>query len=339
MSVPKNTLSIIIPAFNCESLICHCLEKTWAALESGGQAYFDTEIIVVDDCSTDRTRLCVDATIKRLRGPYSWHVLSTPVNSGAAVARQVGIDAAQGQWLFFVDADDYPLCSAFRIFGQTLQQYGPVDIIYGHSQIVPYDAALANAYNPARLGIKPFTRMPSILRRQHLALPETLHNKLISRQWWDSNSLHMPTLRCHEDVWWVLQTYNKLTAAACVTCGTPTYVYSQQPESVIHTRSIVEIETETANVLTDYLQGIDAADLQLTLYMCRVLRRLKANAAVYPELRPVKNALASALRSKAASNAAATLAVLQAAYTPPALERAAKTALLGARRLLHGNEP
>jgi glycosyltransferase involved in cell wall biosynthesis len=84
-------ISVIIPVYNGEKFLPGCLE----ALVSG--SYRDYELIVVDDCSTDRS-----AEISREKGAQ---VLKTTRQSGPGGARNLAARQARGEVLFFVDAD------------------------------------------------------------------------------------------------------------------------------------------------------------------------------------------------------------------------------------------
>lgn len=84
-------ISIIIPVYNGEKFLPVCL----AALVSG--SYPDYELIVVDDCSTDRS-----VEISREKGAT---VLKTSRQSGPGGARNLGAQHARGEVLLFVDAD------------------------------------------------------------------------------------------------------------------------------------------------------------------------------------------------------------------------------------------
>ncbi|MGH8685063.1 MAG: glycosyltransferase [Nitrosospira sp.] len=89
-------LSIIIPAFNEERLIEHCLQSISASLAANDKPGFTSEIIVVDNNSTDNT-----ADLARQAGAK---VVFEPVNQ-IGRARNAGAAAATGGWLLFVDAD------------------------------------------------------------------------------------------------------------------------------------------------------------------------------------------------------------------------------------------
>src|SRR5512134_3236417 len=89
-------LSIVIPAFNEESLIESCLQSISTSLAANYKPGFTSEIIVVDNNSTDNT-----ANLARQAGVQ---VVFEPINQ-IGRARNTGAAEATGDWLLFVDAD------------------------------------------------------------------------------------------------------------------------------------------------------------------------------------------------------------------------------------------
>lgn len=89
-------LSIIIPAFNEERLIERCLQSIATSLVANRTSGFTSEIIVVDNNSTDNT-----ATLARQAGAL---VVFEPINQ-IGRARNTGAALATGDWLLFLDAD------------------------------------------------------------------------------------------------------------------------------------------------------------------------------------------------------------------------------------------
>ncbi len=89
-------LSIIIPAFNEERLITRCLQSIATSLTANVTPGFTTEIIVVDNNSTDNTANLAKAT--------GAQVVFEPINQ-IGRARNAGAAAATGDWLLFLDAD------------------------------------------------------------------------------------------------------------------------------------------------------------------------------------------------------------------------------------------
>lgn len=92
-------LSIVIPAYNAGNYIERCLDSI---LDQ--DYHMDIEIIVVNDGSTDNTAEILDRYKKKY--PDIFRII-TKENGGQAAARNDGKDAAQGDWLWFCDADDY----------------------------------------------------------------------------------------------------------------------------------------------------------------------------------------------------------------------------------------
>ena len=90
-------VSIIVPVYNVEAYIYECVDSLL------GQTYRDLEIILVDDASPDNCpRICDDYAQKDPR----IKVIHKP-NGGLSDARNAGIDVATGDYLMFVDSDDY----------------------------------------------------------------------------------------------------------------------------------------------------------------------------------------------------------------------------------------
>jgi glycosyltransferase involved in cell wall biosynthesis len=97
-------ISIVIPAFNEERLLGESLSQIKAAATAFTARRWETELIVCDNNSTDRT-----AEIARAAGAT---VVFEPVNQ-IARARNSGAAAATGEWLVFVDADSHPSAGLF----------------------------------------------------------------------------------------------------------------------------------------------------------------------------------------------------------------------------------
>ena len=89
-------VSVIVPVFNRAGSIPRALESVAA------QTFQDYEIIVVDDGSTDGS-----ADVVERLGLARVRLIRSPQNRGAAAARNIGISAASGQWIAFLDSDDF----------------------------------------------------------------------------------------------------------------------------------------------------------------------------------------------------------------------------------------
>lgn len=94
----QNLVSIIIPAYNAEKTINQCL----SSLQN--QTYKSIEILVVNDCSKDKTSKIVTEIAKT---DERVKLLNQPSNMGVSMARNRGISEAKGEFICFVDSDDW----------------------------------------------------------------------------------------------------------------------------------------------------------------------------------------------------------------------------------------
>ena len=100
MKQPK--ISIIVPIYNVEKYLDECM------LSLLNQTLKDIEIILVDDESPDNCpKMCDDYAKKDKRV-----IVIHKKNGGQVSARQAGLDAAKGEYLMFLDSDDYILPKA-----------------------------------------------------------------------------------------------------------------------------------------------------------------------------------------------------------------------------------
>jgi glycosyltransferase involved in cell wall biosynthesis len=105
-------ISIVVPAFNEEKLITASLRQVNAAKSAFIQCGWQTELIVCDNNSTDRT-----AELAKAEGA---RVVFEPVNQ-IARSRNRGAQAAEGDWLVFVDADSRPSRELFAAVAHEIE--------------------------------------------------------------------------------------------------------------------------------------------------------------------------------------------------------------------------
>lgn len=112
--------SIIVPLFNCEQYVGECLQSL------AQQDYADFEIVVINDGSTDDSL----AVAKTFEEKYDNLRIITQVNKGLSGARNTGIQQAKGEYLVFVDADDFVDTNLLSKVDKIIDDYEVV--IYGY---------------------------------------------------------------------------------------------------------------------------------------------------------------------------------------------------------------
>ena len=121
-------ISIIIPVYNSEITIKRCIESVILSLEKVTKDY---EVICIDDGSTDNS-------LKILKEIASYNpkiIIVHQENSGAATARNKGLELAKGEFVAFNDSDDEWLEDHFEILLNVFKEHPEIDCISGNHEI------------------------------------------------------------------------------------------------------------------------------------------------------------------------------------------------------------
>ena len=122
------TISIIIPVYKVEAYIEECL----ASVVSQQDAGIAVECIIVDDCSPDGSMDIVRRFVDNYQGPIQFRMLRHEVNRGLSAARNTGIDAATGDYVFFIDSDDYLMEHGLKTLVDGLLANPDADVVLGN---------------------------------------------------------------------------------------------------------------------------------------------------------------------------------------------------------------
>ncbi len=90
-------LSVVVPIYNAEEKLDRCIQSILS------QTYDNFELILIDDGSIDKSAFICDKYALNDKRIVVKHI----PNSGVSTARNLGIDLSRGQYLMFVDSDDY----------------------------------------------------------------------------------------------------------------------------------------------------------------------------------------------------------------------------------------
>jgi len=118
-------ISVIIPVYNVEQYLNRCVESLV------NQGYEDYEIILIDDGSTDNSGRMCDEIAAKFVTISAVH----KTNGGLGSARNVGLDCAKGEYVTFVDSDDWVTQDYFEFIEKHLKENRSDILKYGYQRI------------------------------------------------------------------------------------------------------------------------------------------------------------------------------------------------------------
>ena len=216
-------LSIIIPVYNVEKYLEICLEAVCH------QSFRDFEVILVDDGSTDTSSVICDEAAKQDKRIRVIH----QKNQGLSAARNAGLDIAQGEWIGFVDSDDYSLPEMYEKLLNAAEKnhadiamcnFLRVDVqnqpIEKQEMLIP-DGVLNQKEALQKVMLSPF----------HVAV-----NKVYRRRIFDA--LRYREGKLNEDLFIVTAIYDRVERVACL--SEPLYAYRVTPGSIMQKKKTLK---------------------------------------------------------------------------------------------------
>lgn len=217
-------LTIIVPIYKVESYIQRCLESV-IAQESDG---LRIECLLIDDCSPDKSMEVVQTVLDGYHGTISFTVLHHEHNRGLSAARNTGIKAAKGDYVFFLDSDDWLTPKSLSKMFAVLSDYPNCPLVIG--QYVQ-DSRTLPAYE--KTGLLTDTQEIKQLFLEG-KIPLYAWNKLVKRSLLVDYSLFFVEGIIYEDVWWSYRLFNVVDSVFLLL--EVVYVYETNPSSIMATR-------------------------------------------------------------------------------------------------------
>ena len=211
-------LSVIVPVYNVEAYLKRCLDSVMAAVDVA-DSLCQAEVICIDDGSTDGS----SDILRDYAGRDERIMLIRQDNNGLAAARNVGLEAATGDWISFVDSDD---C---------------VDELYFKALL---EAAEKEGAKISSVGTESCT--PEEYWCSPKCLPATAWGKIYRAELW--KEVRFPKGRLHEDEFTVHKVVFKVERIAGV--RKMLYRYTHRSGSIM--------QSVDARNLRDWLEGCDA---------------------------------------------------------------------------------
>ena len=236
-------ISIIVPIYNVENYLERCINSLLC------QTYENLEIILVDDGSKDNSGVICDTYAGRDRRVKVIH----KENGGVSSARNAGLDVAQGQFVAFVDGDDWVESNMFQIMRDNIREYR-TDCVFCSYFYARDDGKNKKVLQPATGIVNREDALKQLLlaTKDHSGYNGFPWNKLTRRDM--IGELRFDTsISVGEDVLFFVDVLNR-----CKTVylnPTPLYYYYQREGSACHTRRLGITQQRLDNIQARVLLG------------------------------------------------------------------------------------
>lgn len=232
--------SIVIPVYNVEQYLHECIESVLA------QSNRDFEVILVDDGATDHSGEICDSYAQKHPEIQVIH----QKNGGLSAARNTGMRAAKGEYILFLDSDDWLESFALDIFETKMEQVH-ADIYAGNAMRVENGEKHLNFPKRRDMDVVVSGRefMENAFSQNAFSAPAPFN--VYRRELLLENQMFFKEGILHEDEWWTPQVF--LKAETAVNVDPPFYMYR------IRSGSIMTSEKPRVK------NGIDATNICLEL--------------------------------------------------------------------------
>ena len=140
----EKKISIIIPVYNAEKFLKRCLESVI------NQTYKNFEVICVDDGSKDNSSKIIEKIAKK----DNRIILIKQKNQGVSIARNNAIEKSTGEYIMFLDSDDYMDKNMCEIMIKAINEYR-VDVVRcNYKRVYENGVKFNNKYDNLPIGIK-----------------------------------------------------------------------------------------------------------------------------------------------------------------------------------------
>ena len=261
--------SIIVPVYNVEKYLNECVDSILS------QTFTDFELILVDDGTKDNSGVICDEYAQKDARVKVIH----QDNAGQAVARNTGTDIAQGEYIIYLDSDDYICDSDFlsKLAEKTKNQTEV--ILYGYKKFFESNQTFGKdiCEHPILLGKAPEKVIELLLQTD--MYDGSPWNKTVRRDFLEQHQIRFVPGMISEDSDWYLQvvtlakTYDSVNEAFVV--------YRQREGSTSHAPKIKSL-TDNLHILETWVQRFDEYGLseEVKGLLTSVLARYYANMLV-----------------------------------------------------------
>jgi len=220
------SVSIIIPVYHVECYIQRCLESVFEQ----DQSEAEIECLVIDDCGHDKSMAIVRHCLENYHGAIRFKIIEHTENKGLSAARNTGVCHSRGEYILFMDSDDYLMPGSIQYFVDNLKLYPDVDMIVGNALDCRNNSALFCCLEQPTLLTSPDDFYVQMLQHKIYLYA---WNKMIRKNLIKERGICFLDRILYEDQLWSYQLFAHLSSILLL--PQITYEYTNNPSSIVNT--------------------------------------------------------------------------------------------------------
>ena len=248
-------VSVIIPVYQVSDYVERCIRSVIV------QTFTDIECIIVDDATMDDSIEKCERIINDYDGAIRFRILHHEKNRGLSAARNTGIDAASGEYIYFLDGDDEITSDCIEKLVSKVMEDDSIEMVQGsHVRINNGKKELFVSENIRIVG-------NDEVRNQFLNWRNINYcawNKLLKRSFIVENSLYFREGVTHEELLWTFYLIKYLKSAWL--CQDITYHYKLRSGSIVTGKSLAEKGKSEVKVYDEILHNLTIGKERGELY-------------------------------------------------------------------------
>lgn len=254
-------VSIIIPVYNVEKYIEECIESVI------NQSYTDIEVILVDDGSPDNCPSICDS----FKQKDNRIVVIHKNNGGLSSARNAGLRAAHGEFVYFLDSDDKLYPGSIALLVKAVEKHPSIDLVYGTTYIQGgtnnFGYYKLDPSRTSQHSCNPIDAKKDIL----FHYPVIACNKLVRLSLIMESKLFFVEGLLHEDAMWTWQLRNKIVSCSYIT--EYTYWYRKDnSDSIMSQKDKTKSILSRISIAKEIIKTADLQDINDVIYVLRFIK-------------------------------------------------------------------
>ena len=253
-------VSVIIPVYQVSEYVERCIHSVM------DQTYTDIECIIVDDATKDDSISKCERLIDAYKGPIRFRIIHHEQNRGLSASRNTGTKAATGDYLYYLDSDDYIAPNCIEQLIAAVQEDPSIEMVQGNCLMITEggESQLGKITQSVRTANNNEAR-EEFFKNRNIYI--SVWNRLLKKSFVEEYGLLCREGLVFEDLLWVFYLMKHVSKAYL--CKETTYYYCLRPGSILveaNPESVKCYVTSFNEILNNLTEGHEREEIEGYLY-------------------------------------------------------------------------